>query len=168
MSFLDWGPLGRIRRNHALEHASLQVLVKRNPHLRAAGYSDAGGFWIVGDVPSEVLAAAVNEALARLEGGERGLAIHPNCGTNYAAAGLLAGTAAWLATLNTSGDWRQRLDRWPMLITLVTLAFILAQPFGPLLQARVTTDGRPNGLTVTSIQRRSDGKLPIHRILTKS
>jgi hypothetical protein len=168
MSILDWGPLSRIRRNHGLEHATLQILAKRNPSYRMAGYSDAGGFWVVGDVPIEELRAAANEALARLEGGEHHLAVHPHCGTNFAAAGFLAGTAAWLAMLGSESDWRKRIERWPLLITLVTLVLILSQPVGPMLQARFTTDGRPRGMRIAGILRRQpSGSLPLHRVLTE-
>jgi hypothetical protein len=167
MSILDWGPISRIRRNHGLEHAALQILAKQQPSHRLAGYSDSGGFWVVGNVPTEALHTAVNEALVRMEGGEHDLAIHPNCGTNFVAAGVLAGTAAWLATLNAESDWRKRAERWPTLISLVTVVLILAQPLGPLLQERVTTDGRPRGMRVAGIVRQSQGEIPVHRVLTE-
>lgn len=168
MSILDWGPLSRIRRNHGLEHATLQILAKRFPALRMAGYSDAGGFWVIGDVPTEELRAAATEALARLENGEHRLAIHPHCGTNYAAVGLLAGTAAWLAMLGTEGgDWRKRFERWPLVISIATVVIILAQPLGPVLQARLTTDGRMRGLRIAGILLRSNGEVPVHRVLTE-
>jgi hypothetical protein len=47
------------------------------------------------------------------------------------------------------------------------VVFILAQPLGPLLQARVTTDGRPRGMRVAGIVRRSQGEIPVHRVLTE-
>lgn len=167
MSVLDWGPVSRIRRNHALEHATLQVLAKRNPAYRMAGYSDANGFWMMGDVPSEEVEDAVQEALQRLEDGEHSLAIHPNCGTNFVAAGMLAGTLAWVAMLGSEGDWKRRLERWPILISLVTLGMILAQPLGPYLQSRVTTAAAPRGMRVSGIAREMRGDVPVHRVLTQ-
>ena len=167
MTVLDWGPFSHIRRNHALEHATLQVLANRNSTYRMAGYSDANGFWMMGDVPTEEVQAAVSEALQRLEGGEHSLAIHPNCGTNFVAAGMLAGTLAWVAMLGSEGGWRRRLERWPILVSLVTLGMILAQPLGPMLQERVTTSPDPRGMRVTSIQREQRGSMPVHRILTQ-
>ncbi len=167
MSVLDWGPVSRIRRNHALEHATLQVLAKRNPTYRMAGYSDANGFWMMGDVPSDEVADAVSEALQRLEGGEHNLAVHPNCGTNFVTTGLLAGTLAWVAMLGSQGDWKKRLDRWPILISLVTLGMILAQPLGPYLQAHVTTSAAPRGMRVTGITREMRGETPFHRVSTQ-
>ena len=167
MSALDWGPVSRVRRNHALEHATLQVLANRTPGLRMAGYSDAKGFWLMGDVATPEVQEAAVEALQRLEGGEHSLAIHPNCGTNFVAAGLLAGSLAWIAMLGSEGDWKRRLERWPILISLVTLGMIAAQPLGPLLQARVTTAAVPRGMRVVAVRREQRGDMPVHRILTQ-
>lgn len=167
MSVLDWGPLSRIRRNHALEHATLQILTARNPRYHMAGYSDTQGFWMVGKVPTEKIASAVQEALQRLESGEHNLAIHPNYGTNFAAAGVLAGGLAWLAMLGSEGGWKKRLDRLPMLVSIVTVAMIAAQPLGPMIQARVTTAAAPRGMRVVRITREMRGDSPLHRILTQ-
>ena len=166
MSILDWGPLSRIRRNHGLEHATLRILAQRNPAYRMAGYSDTQGFWMLGAVPTEEVRSACQEALLRMAAGEHSLAVHSNCGTNYAAAGVVAGSVAWLAMLGADSDWRKRLDRWPVLITLITVALILAQPLGPFLQAHVTTDGHPRGMRIHSIQRQTRGEMPVHRVLT--
>ena len=50
---------------------------------------------LLGDVPTEQVESAVREALQRLKAGERGLAVHPNCGTNLATTGLLATSLAF-------------------------------------------------------------------------
>ncbi|MBI4926822.1 MAG: hypothetical protein HY835_03575 [Anaerolineae bacterium] len=166
MSILDWGPLSRVRRNHALEHATLQVMAEAKPTLRMAGYSDAKGFWLVGVAETEEIARAVEQAIIRLNRGEHNLAIHPNCGTNYVAAGFLAGTLAWLGMLTTGRGLRNKLERWPVIVSLVTLATIFAQPLGPVLQERITTSPRLNGMRVTGIERRQRGDTPLHRVLT--
>lgn len=168
MSILDWGPIGRTRRNHALEHATLSVLAERIPHLRMGGYSDDRGFWLVGNVSTEAVLEAIQVALTRLEAGEHSLAIHPNCGTNFAAAGMLAGTMAWLGMMGVGRGWRSRLERWPMIVSLVTLAMIFAQPLGPWLQERITTRAALDGLQVVEIRRHTHGDLPVHRVLTRS
>ena len=92
-------PITRTRRNHAFEHASMQLLARRAPGVRMAGYSTPGGFFIIGQVHISDVQEAVNEALARLQKGESGLAIHPYCGTNFVVSGIAAGLAAWLAML---------------------------------------------------------------------
>jgi len=61
-----------VRRNHALEHATIHVLVRRRrPHKRlmVAGRSTDRGFFVYGAVDTDELHMAVSEALARLRGG---------------------------------------------------------------------------------------------------
>ena len=97
-SFLDRLPLvGAIRRNHALEHATMQVLAEKYKGVPMAGLSNSQGFLLIADLPTEIVTDAALEAERRLKAGESQLAIHPHCGTNLAAPALAAGTAAWLA-----------------------------------------------------------------------
>lgn len=160
-------PVSRLQRNHALEHATLQILSKKNPSRPIGGISGPGGFWVIGNTGTEELCEAVNEAISRLHSGQSSLAIHPYCGTNFAIAGLLAGIAAWLGMLGVGKTWRQKLDRLPLVVTLVTLVMILAQPLGPLLQAKLTTRADLNGLKGVEVLRIPNNALPIHRVLTK-
>ena len=172
-NLLSLGPVSHVRRNHALEHATLQVLARTNPFLKLAGYSNVGGFWIVGEISTDMLAVAVQEALARLRAGEIGLAIHPNCGTNFVASGFLAGVVAWLSMLGTGSGFKRKTERLPIVIGLVTLTMILANPLGPLLQAKITTQPEIGSLEVVRIERRLRDErsvlqqVPLHRVVTK-
>lgn len=159
--------IAQTRRNHALEHAALQLLAKKRPGRRFAGYSDPYGFWVIGDTPTPTLQEAVGEAVSRLKAGEKQLAVHPNCGTNFATAGLLAGTAAWLAMLGVGKGWRQKLDRFPLVILLSTLALIFAQPLGLRLQREVTTLAQLDDLQVTEITCTHQADPVIHRVRTR-
>ncbi|GAP12887.1 hypothetical protein LARV_00627 [Longilinea arvoryzae] len=159
-------PFERIRRHHGIEHATLQVLAEQNPYRSLAGYSDAEGFWVVGEVPTEELQAAVAQAIARLIAGEKRLAIHPNCGTNFVASGMVAGSLAWLAMLPSRG--RRRSERWSLVVVLSTLGLLLSQPLGPWLQANVTTSADVGTLHVQQITRYVGSNLPLHRIVLKS
>lgn len=159
--------ISRIRRNHGLEHATLTTLARRFPRQRLAGYSDPGGFWILGDLETEPLADAVLEALERLRRGEHNLAVHPNCGTNFAIAGIFAGLAGALAMLGSGPRRRDKLERLPLAAVLATLALIAAQPLAFIVQSRITTCGDPGGLAVTQVLRQQQGRLVLHRIRTK-
>ncbi len=171
MSLLDQlmiGPaVSRVRRNHGLEHATLNILADRFPHVSMAGHSDVNGFWVVGDLPTEAVMDAIQSALERLRGGEQNLAIHPNCGTNFVAAGLLAGVATWVGILGTDANFRKKLERLPLLVSLATLAVFFGQPLGLILQARVTTSGQPGTLRVTEVIPSRQGRFPAHRVLTE-
>jgi Domain of unknown function (DUF6391) len=166
-SLLEAPPLSRIRRNHGLEHATLHMLAERCPGKPLVGHSDLGGFWILGDIPAADMDAAVQEALARLNAGEHGLAVHPFCGTNLAAAGVLAGTAATLAMLGVGKRLRDKLERLPLAIILASLGLMVAQPMGLLLQQHVTTSGYPQTLRVVKITPTQRGNVRAYRVLTE-
>jgi hypothetical protein len=145
----------------------LHILAKYLPHAMLGGHSDFGGFWIIGDVPSETLHAAVQEAISRLKAGERKLAVHPNCGTNFATMGAMAGLAGAVSMLGTSRHLGDKLKRIPLAATLATIALIFSRPVALILQERVTTSGDPGSLEVTLITHRKHGRLTIHRIQTR-
>jgi hypothetical protein len=164
---LEYPPILRVRRNHGLEHATLHVLAERRPGQPLAGHSDLGGFWIIGDLPVEELVSAIQEAHTRLESGESKLAVHPNCGTNFAVSGVLAGLAAAAAMFGVGKRARDNLDRLPLAILLATLALIISQPFGLQLQEHVTTSGVLGGLRVVEIILHTQGKMKAHRVVTE-
>jgi len=162
------GPITRTRRNHALEHATLQVLAMKNPNRVLAGHSDADGFWIIGDVSTDELADAAVEAMARLRKGERGLAVHANCGTNFVASGAAAGFAAWVGMLGVGNGARKKMDRLPVVILLSTIALIFSQPLGPWLQANYTTDAEMGTLKIVEVIRSLRPGLTQHRVRTRA
>ena len=147
--------LSRIRRNHGLEHATLQVLARRYPRLRMAGHSVASGFRLVGNLPTIAVEEAVIEALSRLRAGERHLAIHPNCGTNFVTAGTLAGLVAGVSMLGGGSRRRDTFERLSLAVVLATLALIVGMPLGLRLQERFTVSAQPGGLEVVQITRQN-------------
>ena len=157
----------RIRRNHGLEHATLHVLAKRFSGKSLAGHSDTKGFWLIGDLQTEDVETAVQEALDRMKAGEKNLAVHPNCGTNFATAGTMAGVAGAAAMFGVGPRKRDKLDRLALAATLATLALIVAQPAGLFLQKYFTTSGEPGTLKVVEIIPSQRGKLKTHRIITQ-
>ncbi len=165
-SWLSSGSFSRLRRNHGLEHASIHMLSRNNPRRAVAGYSDPGGFWLLGDLSLEEIQAAVSEALRRMRAGERSLAIHPNCGTNLVTTAVSTGLAGALAMSGTRSD-RERLDRLPLAAVLAAGALIFARPLGTRLQQLVTTSGDPGNLEVIEIRPVQRGRYTAHRINTR-
>jgi hypothetical protein len=159
--------ISRIQRNHGLEHATLHILAQRYPKVSLAGHSDAGGFWIIGDVPIEDVYESVEEGLARLRDGEKHLAIHRNCGTNFVTSGVLAGLVAGITMLGARGRTRDKLERLPFAMFLATLALIFSQPLGLTLQEKVTTSADPGSLQVIEITVARKGRMKAHRITTR-
>jgi hypothetical protein len=164
---LNYPAISRVRRNHGLEHATLHILSQRSPQRPLAGHSDPRGFWILGDVSTEELQDAVEEAMRRLQAGERRLAVHPNCGTNFVTSGILASLAAFAAMFGAGRSFRDRLERLPLAATLATLTLVASQPLGMLLQERVTTSGQLESLRVVKITASHRGRMRAHRVLTE-
>ena len=129
--FLNQDLPNRVRNNHALEHATLHVLQEKGITGRFGGISDAGGFWIYGEIATETLLLAAQEALKRLADGESALAVHPNCGTNLAVGSLAAGGLAWIGMRGTKGNTGRRLARLPIAVLMGIIGYQMAKPLGP-------------------------------------
>jgi hypothetical protein len=164
-TFLDRPVLSRLRRNHALEHATIHVLSARFPWASFVGRSDTQGFFLFGNVSGPLVAEAAHDALARLRAGEARLSIHPNCGTNLLTSGVLGASAAYVAFSGTSNS-RSRLGRLPTAVLLMAAALLLAQPLGTALQRNITTEADPGGLQITDVRTWRRGPTTLHRVLT--
>jgi hypothetical protein len=152
------------RQNHAIEHATIEVLIHRLPTgTRLAGRSTSRGFYVLGNVPTETLREAVDDGLKRLQGGERELAVSALCGTNVAMAGVLAGLGSFLAF--------GRRPRGPgtlqRLVLVSTVAVLAAQPLGRLAQRHLTTSPHVDRVRVRGITRRALGRFVLHRVDTE-
>lgn len=156
----------RTRRNHGLEHATITLLTQRQRGLSLVGRSTPNGFYLYGDVASEAVAQAAQDALDRMRAGERQLAIHPNCGTNFVTAGLAAALAAFLGFSGARG-WRGRAERIPLVAALATLGLILAQPLGLALQRDVTTTGEMGALEIVGLVRSRPAGVPALFVATR-
>ncbi len=168
MGLTDIYPFINIRRNHGLEHATIHVLSERVPHLSLVGRSDMGGFTLYGNVSTNVVTDAAHEALRRLRAGHADLAVHPRCGTILATTGILSGLASF-AAISFGGKPGKRF-RWgavPQTIMAATVAAILSQPLGLLLQERYTVTGNPASLEITGITRTKNSQMTVHRVSTR-
>ena len=166
-SVLNSPVISRVRRNHGLEHATLHVLAQRFPGVPIAGHSTASGFRLLGELSTEAVQSAVEEALRRMQAGEAKLAIHPNCGTNFVTAGIFSGLAGAAAMFRVGSRPRDKLERLPVAIVMATLALFVAYPLGLKLQEKVTTSGAPGTLQVEKIIKTRRGALTVHQILTQ-
>lgn len=160
--------ISRTRRNHGLEHATLNLLAKSHPGKAFAGHSDGSGFWILGEISSEELAQAIGTALAKLQTGQAGLAIHKNCGTNLLVSGFAAGLAGAAGMIGAGNKPRDKFERIPLITLFSVAALLISRPLGPLLQREVTVNPNPGDLQIKEISQHSLQGLPAHRIRTWS
>jgi hypothetical protein len=165
MSLHNSSLITRIQRNHGLEHATIHILSRRNGNLSLVGRSDWNGFTLYGPVDTSEVKHAAQEALRRLRQGEAELAVHPRCGTMVATTGLLTGLAAFIA-IRLDGRGRFSWASIPAAILAATLAAIVAQPLGLLLQERFTTTGQPGDMEIKNVSVNPAGNLITHRVET--
>lgn len=155
----------RVRRNHALEHAAITVITERHPNVFLRGRSNRKGFYIFGEVETEELRSAVEEALRRLRNGEAELAIHPRCGTNLAVAGILTGVSAALAA-----QAKPRQNRFSYAILASLASLMVAPQLGDATQRHLTTLADLGDLRVLGLARRRIPFMrdPAHFVTTES
>jgi hypothetical protein len=127
-----------LRRNHALEHATIVVMMEREPGRKLNGFSTDDGFFVQGVRSISEVESAAREAMRRLQNGEKRLAIHRNCGTTIVAANLLA-AVFFLVTLGFFLYFGVG-NLYLMIPGSLVLAFALRIPLSLILQRFVTTD----------------------------
>jgi hypothetical protein len=128
-----------LRRNHALEHATIVVMMEREPGRKLNGFSTDEGFFVQGVRSIAEVESAAREAIRRLQNGEKGLAIHRNCGTTIVAANMLA-AIFFLVSLGLGFLYLGGSYLYLLILGSVVLAFALRVPLSLLLQRFVTTD----------------------------
>lgn len=154
--------LNRIRRNHALEHATIHMLSRRHTGFSVQGNSDHRGFHlnVYGNISEADVVSAVQEAFVRMRNGEHDLAVHPNCGTvllTTAAMATVAAQAAFAAEqlrqTRTRTDGSVFLLGLPSAVLSAALALVASRPLGLYLQARYTTNGDLGDLQIVRVRR---------------
>ncbi|MBI1802104.1 MAG: hypothetical protein HYR71_10815 [Chloroflexi bacterium] len=161
MNILDSLPVvSTVRRNHGIEHATIHILTAQFRPAALVGHATLDGFNLYGEVATEQVEWAAGEALRRLRAGDSRLVIHPNCGTNFATAGMAAGIAAWIAGMG-GGKMSGKL---PRIMVASTLALMLAMPLGFSVQEHITTSPHVGGAQVLGVAREKRGGLTRHQV----
>ncbi|WP_408954399.1 DUF6391 domain-containing protein [Natroniella sp. ANB-PHB2] len=136
----------RLRQNHALEHATINVLEEKFGCQSLSGLAKEDGFYINGVVNPRFIEQAAQEGLARLQQGEVGLVVHRRCGTSIAVANILA-SVIFLFLLIQTGYFN---------ILYVLLAIVVANLVGPVLgvmvQKRLTTSTKVDEVIIDETQ----------------
>lgn len=159
----------RVRQNHALEHATIHILNRQNYIL--SGRASYGGYVVMGDVATEKIKDAAQDALSRLKNGQKHLALHPNCGTNLVTAGLMFTSIAAVGFMGT--DRKRAWERFPLVMVFMMVAALYSTPIGMVVQEHITTESDPENIEIIQIKR-SEMTLPfrskpiiVHNIVTK-
>ncbi|MEO8458336.1 MAG: DUF6391 domain-containing protein [Chloroflexota bacterium] len=152
--------INSIRRNHALEHATITLMLAQQGPMRVVGRAGTDGFYVYANVATNKLEEFAHEALGRLQRGEASLAVSPLCGTNIAVAGILAGTASVFAVAGK----RSFLDGVSRAVTASMFAIVASQPIGRLIQKNYTTSPDLEGVRIVSVE--PVGNIGLHKVRT--
>ncbi|GAB6100687.1 DUF6391 domain-containing protein [Halanaerocella petrolearia] len=137
-----------LRRNHALEHATINVLEEKYGCQNLSGLSKEDGFYISGLFDPLVIEEAAYEGLTRLQQGETDLVVHRRCGTSMAMANILAAVIFFLLLFITKS----------FSLLNVFLALFLAKFLGPTLgvwfQKNFTTSYQVEGMSIEGVSRK--------------
>jgi hypothetical protein len=145
----------RRRRNHALEHATVNVLEQKyGQRLPMSGFAEQDGFMVQGSATPQVVMEAAREGLARLQAGETNLALHPRCGTNIVAGQLLS-AVTFFGVLLLLGSVTIGNALLAMLLAVI-IARWLSVPLGMFFQRTLTTSTDMQGVSID----RLDTKMP--------
>ncbi len=154
--------LQRIRRNHAIEHATMHMLSRAGVAARLAARSDWRGLTFYGDIDSAALSRAASRGFLALETGHSELAVHPRCGSMVSVSFLLGLLAVWLA----QSGLRRGSSPLRSLLTVagIASATLLARPLGESAQAHVLTSADMGNARLVSVRPSRRGPLTIHRV----
>ncbi|MGI5823694.1 MAG: DUF6391 domain-containing protein [Dethiobacteria bacterium] len=136
----------RLRANHALEHATINVIEEHFGSMNLAGLGQENGFIIQGPLDPHTVEKAARIGLMRLQRGERDLAIHHRCGTSMLAANLVSSVLI-IFLLWKIGYFG---------IFYILLALVVAQFLGPHLgrffQKYITTSTNVAGFEIVGVE----------------
>jgi hypothetical protein len=129
--------------------------------VRFSGISFAAGFFVFGDVPTEAILPAAQEALNLLRTTQPELAVHERCGTNLAVAGMLTGLSAMAVS-----KLRRPYSTANNVILASTAALVLARPLGLSVQRHVTTQTPNASMRILGVRPMTVLNAPAHFVST--
>ena len=144
--------LRHLRRNHALEHATINLASQRYPGIQIIGFSGPLGFSLYTELSVDKIAPLVHKALAALKSGHAQLAVHDNCGTNIVVTAMLTTMATLMGMgRRTKRPLRRLAERLPYAVLLNAIALFAAPSAGHWIQSKVTTDPQLENVKIGSL-----------------
>jgi hypothetical protein len=137
----------RMRQNHALEHATINVIQQRYRRSSIVGMPAVDGFHIRGRVSEDTVISATNEALRRMKRGERQLAFSRRCPTSLVSTQLVLGVVFLAAVLSI---WREFIA--PAFLIALLGSALLGPPVSPFVQRLLLVDPNPDSLQFRDLE----------------
>ncbi|MDO9509356.1 MAG: DUF6391 domain-containing protein [Thermovirgaceae bacterium] len=139
----------KVRRNHAMEHATINIIQEKTGVAGLSGMAFDDGFSISGMFDPDGILRASREAQRRLSGGEKHLALSRRCGTTIVVVNTIS-AIVFIFLLFMTG----KLAIVPVLLSLLA-ACILGPVASPWVQRFITTDPDVKSTEITGVETRS-------------
>ncbi len=136
----------RLRSNHSLEHATMNVLEEKFGPQKTSGMAREDGFIVQGSFSPATVEICAREGLARLKNGEAQLRIHRRCGTSILASNLLA-SIIFIFLL-----WYFQVFSLMNILLAIGIAYLVGPYLGRILQATITTSTRVGTLEIMGLE----------------
>lgn len=139
----------QMRRNHALEHATINVIESRYGRGRTGlvGMPAEDGFHLRGRVSPDIVATATQEAIRRLRRGETHLARQRRCPTSLVATQLLLTVIFVAIVLGVQQGYSA-----PGILIALLAAALLGSPLSPYLQRIVLIDASVGDMAMRDVE----------------
>lgn len=137
----------RMRRNHALEHATINVIEQRYGRSGLTGMPAVDGFHLRGRVSPHVITTSAQEAIRRLGRGERQLALSRRCPTSLISTQLLLLGFFVGIVLAIHQQFSA-----PLFLVAMLAAALLGPPLSPYLQRLALVDPNPDVLAIRDVE----------------
>lgn len=133
-----------LRKNHGLEHATVNILEKEYGFRNLAGYAEESGYYIIGADNTWVVEEAARKGLHLMKSGYGELAIHKRCGTSMTVANFISAIIFLLLLFYTG-----HFSIFNMLIAVI-LANLIGPYFGQIIQKYFTTTADVRDMEIIS------------------
>ena len=138
----------RVRKNHALEHGTINILEQQYGLPGLTGRAREDGFGLSGLPNPQLILETAELARERLAAGETRLAIHRRCGTTMVLVNL-SSSVIFILLLVVAG----RFSFGTVLLSLAA-AWIIGTWASPFVQRRLTIDSDVGDLVITGAEAR--------------
>ncbi len=138
----------RVRQNHALEHATVNVIEEKFGKTNLSGYAVKDGFKLLGpaDIPPELIFQAAQRGLERMKSGEKNLAIHPRCGSSLLITNFLVSIVVLLTFIGM-----RFFNIFYIILALVAIN-VMAATLGKITQKYITTSTDLRDIVITQLE----------------
>ncbi|HPD97624.1 MAG TPA: DUF6391 domain-containing protein [Synergistales bacterium] len=133
------------RKNHALEHGTINVIEERGAGRLLTGESFKDGFAIRGIADPAYVLDAAREARRRISAGDRALTVNKRCGTTLVVINTIS-AVIFLLLLLVSG----RISILAVILSIVA-AYAIGPVASPWVQRHITTDPDFSSLEISGV-----------------